>query len=92
MENEIKERLKEIIEDWMKSFSPSSEIITEDVVMDLYNAGICFMDSWQRYKFKILPLIVGKTVEEFISIVNRLEVRVQQGGFCYIFLREDVIR
>ena len=92
MEKEIKERLKEIIEDWMKSFSPSSEIITEDVAMDLYNAGICFMDSWQRYKFKILPLMVGKTVGEFISIVNRLDVRVQHWGFCYIFLREDVIR
>lgn len=92
MEKEIKERLQEIIEDWMKSFSPSSAIITEDVVMALYYAGICFMDSFQRCKFHILPLMVGKTVDEFISIVNRLDVRVQQYGFCYIFLREDVIR
>ena len=92
MEKEIKQRLKEIIKDWMKSFSASSEIITEVVALDLYNAGICFMDSWQRYKFHILPHMVGKTIDEFISIVNRLDVRVQRGGFCYIFLREDVIR
>lgn len=92
MEKEIKQRFKEIIDDWMKSFTPSSEIITEDVALDLYNAGICFMDSWQRYKFQILPQMVGKTIDEFISIVNRLDVRVQQGGFCNIFLREDVVR
>lgn len=39
-------------------------------MIDLYNAGICFMDSWQKYKFHILPHMVGTTTDEFISIVE----------------------
>lgn len=85
---EIKERLNEIISEWLVSFIPNSESISEETAMELYYSGICFMDSYGRFRDHILPLMVGKTPEEFITIVKRLEVKRQYGGLCYVYLKE----
>lgn len=84
---EIKERFNEVIKAWLDSFEPSEETISETTLHRFYYSGLCFLDSCERFKFEILPLMLGKSNEEFIAMINCLDIKVEYGGMCHIFLR-----